>query len=150
MQYFRVVGIALVTLAMASCATSKAKSQLLGRWEVKGGTQIASIEFKSDGSLVLGGNTSALPDWKVIRLFRDFNLKPARNSLTYTVVDKDHLDIQVDYTRLLDGLSAGGKSGAASKPPDARPKELVTFTVAGDELTLSSDDGTTTAFRRAE
>jgi hypothetical protein len=147
MRWFRVFGMFVVALTLASCAGSKAKSQLLGRWEVEDGK--GTIEFMSDGTLRLGGNTSALPDWKVIKLFRDFDLQPARNSLTYSVVDKDHLEIQADYTRLLEGLSHGGKSGSAGKPPDVRPKELVTFALSGDELTLSSSDGKPTAFRRS-
>jgi hypothetical protein len=147
-RWFQIVGIAVVALTLTSCDRSKERSRLSGRWEGTGGK--ASVDFKSDGTLVLGGNSSGLPDWKVIKLFRDFNLQPDRNSLTYRVVDKDHLEIQADYTRLLEGLSAGGKSGSVGKPPDLQPKEVVTFAVSGDELTLSSDDGKVTTFRRAK
>src|SRR5262249_25162280 len=139
----------LMLFFLVSCS-SGAKSRLIGRWQVEDSKQDATVEFASDGTFVLGGNTSALPDLKVIKLFRDFNLKPGRNSLTYEVIDKDHLAIQADYTGLLEGLSAGKGAGSLSKDQIAKahPKEVVSFTVIDNELTLSSENGKPVRFRR--
>jgi len=150
MRYVHFAGLAFVLLSLASCARSNARSKLIGHWEMKDAKNNASIEFTSSGNVLLGGAASALPDWKVIALFQDFNLKPARDTFTYEVIDKDHVEIQADLTRLLEGLSAGGKSGSVNKADMAklRPKQRLTFEVNENELTLTSENGKPAKFQR--
>jgi hypothetical protein len=142
----------MLLLLLAACSTSKARSELIGFWESASGKTASSVEFMADGTVVFAGNALDLLDWKVMKLLRDFNLKPAGNSMTFKVLDKEHIEIQADFLPLLEKLSAGAPPGA--KPgvdvAEFRPRETLTFAVSGADLTLSSERGKSLKFRRSD
>ena len=129
----------LLFVVCASCANQTARSKLIGFWQSPDAKKGASIEFTPEGTVVLGGDTDALLDWKAMTIFRDFNLKPP--SMKYAVIAKDRIEIQGDFTALL-------QKGVNVEDP--RPKEALTFAISGDELTLSSaKNGKTISFHRS-
>jgi hypothetical protein len=137
-------------LALASCSSGKARAELLGFWERRDGKTASSVEFMADGAVVFGEQAAELLDSKVMKILRDFNLKPARNSMTFQVLDKGHVEIRADFTPLLEGLSAGAPPGSGLRIDVAefRPRAVLVFAIADDELTLSSEKGKIMTFLR--
>ena len=150
MRCFNLFG-GMLLLVLASCSNQMARSELIGFWESMDGKKAASMEFLADGTVIFGGTAGDLLDWKVMKLFRDFNLKPALNSTTFKVLDKAHVEIQADFSSLMEGLSAGAKPGSKSgiNVAEFRPRGILVFAISGDELTLSSANGQLLKFRRS-
>jgi hypothetical protein len=152
MRNLKRAGLVLVFLTLASCSNQKSKSQLIGFWESTDDKKAGSAEFTPDGGVILGGTAGDLLDWKVMKMLREFNATPASNSMTFKVLDKEHVEIQGDFSALMEKLSAGGQPG--SKPEvsvaEFHPRSTLTFSVSGAELTLSSENGKSMKFRRSE
>ncbi len=152
MPYLKRIGWIVVVLTLASCSNQKAKNELIGFWEGKDGTKAMSVEFAADGTVIFGGSADTLLDWKVMKMLREFNIMPAQNSITFKVLDKEHVEIQGDFTPLLEKLSAGAKPGSKSEVnvADYRPRSTLTFSISGDDLTLSSENGKSLKFKHSD
>jgi hypothetical protein len=149
MQRIGLAAAATLFLFSASCSNKhKAQAELIGFWEStdkKGG----SVEFTKEGIVIFSGNASSLLDWKVMKIFRDFNLRLARNSTTFKVLDGKHVEIQGDFSSLLEKLTAGAKPGSKVDVEEFRPRQSLTFAVAGMELILTGD-GKSLSFKRSD
>jgi hypothetical protein len=145
---------AFLLLPLAGCGP-RANKLLIGKWKPaeEGGNY--TIEFTSDGNVRLGGDRLA-PLGKMFRfakLLGDFDIKPGKSvDITYKALNDHELEIQADYTALLEKLSQGGRS---TKPPrdlakDIKPRDKVTYAVSADELTLTNDEGESLKLRRVQ
>jgi hypothetical protein len=144
---------AIVALPLAACGP-KANKLLIGKWEPTEKGDNYTLEFTSDGKVLLGGDRLA-PVGKMFRfakLVGDFDIKPGKNvDITYKALSDHELEIQADYTALLEKLSQGGRS---TQPPrelakDIKPRDNVAYVVSADELTLTNDEGQSLKLHRA-
>lgn len=153
MRFVKMAYLALLLAALPSCSGSnrQQRKELAGFWESTDSRKSATVEFAPDNSVVLSGNAYELLDWKVMRIIRDFKLTPGTKALKFQVVGKDRVEIQGDFTAMLDHLQAGARSGADGEVNmnDFQPSETLSFVLAGNTLTLSSEKGKSISFRRS-
>jgi hypothetical protein len=129
---------------------------LAGRWEITEKGKRCSLEFTKDGKLHVSGDTGLLREFRFMhKVLSDFNMQPARGSITYRPVAAKELEIQGDYTALLDKLGAGGKGDVSPEKvrelrAEFRPKERVRYAVTETELALTGSEGKTIKLKRLE
>jgi hypothetical protein len=150
---FRLLLPILLLLPLSSCG-KKTNTALLGTWETKANNKTCSLTFEKDGNLQFGGDTQALSNvFTSLTLITDFGGHPGKNTpVTYTCISDNQMEIEGDFTVLLDKLSAGGGGGPVSEEwkKKIHPRETLTFAVSGNELTLTNEKGTSTTFKRVE
>jgi hypothetical protein len=151
----RVLVIAAVVLPLASCGGARTHPLLPGTWEVGEKSKRCSVEFTRDGKVHLSGDTTLLRDFHFAKPFAEYGLQPGRNlPITYRPVGEQELEIQGDYTALLEKLSGGADQVSPEKVKEAqrefRPQERVTYAVTEKELTLTSGQGKAIHLKRLD
>jgi hypothetical protein len=143
---------AIVLMPLASCG-SKTNKALLGTWEGKNNNKTFSITFEKDGSLGVGGDIASLGNvFTSLTIMTDFGLHPGKNTpITYKCISDTQIDVEADFTALMEGLSRGGEG-----PPNKdamkklRPTETLTYAIADKELTLTNAKGKSTKLQKVE
>jgi hypothetical protein len=138
---------------LASCG-KKTNPALAGLWEGKVKDKYISLTFERDGHLIFGGDMMSFGTiFRNFPLVTDFGGRPAANTFTYKCISDTQLEVEGDFTALLDKLSAGGH-GDGKLSPDWKekihPKETLTYAVTGKELTLTNDQGKSTKLKLVE
>lgn len=151
----RALVIASTVLPLAACGGARTNPLLPATWEIAEKPRRCSIEFAKDGKVHLSGDTQLLKDFQFAKPIAEFNLRPGANTpITYRQFGKQELQIEGDYTVLLEKLGAGGKDVAPGKlkelQQDFHPREMVTYAVTETELTLTSAKGKTIKLKRLE
>ncbi|MFT3883603.1 MAG: hypothetical protein QM703_28640 [Gemmatales bacterium] len=141
----------VLSLFTSSCSNSKTKAELIGFWESTDAKKASSIEFTQDGNVILGGNANELFDSKVMKMIREFKMAMGNKTIKYKVTDKEHIEVEGNFSKLMEGLSAGGTTPANGKDGyDFFPVETLSFKLADGELTLTSIAGKEIKFRKAK
>ena len=145
----------LLVLPLASCSGKKATNNpaLLGTWEGKANNKTFSLTFEQDGHVTLGGDIQALGSVLTsMTLLTDFGIQPGKNMpITYSCPSENKLEVEGDFTALLEKLSAGGTGVPSPEMKEKlHPRETLTFSLAGKELTLTNAKGKSTTLRRTE
>jgi hypothetical protein len=143
----------LCLLMLSSCSNSsdKTKAELIGSWQGTNTKNSASIEFTKEGYAILGGDAAELFDSKVMKMVREFKMNLPEKTLKYKIADKEHIQIEGDFSQLREKLSAGGTIPANDKDGyDFFPVENLLFTIKSGELTLISSAGKSIMFRKSE
>ena len=136
---------ALLLLPIASCQ-KKVNPDLIGEWEANTtGKKKVYLTFAADGSIALFGDTAAVaPVLKSFAILTDFGIQPPANAITYKCLKDNKMEIEGDFSALMEKLSAGG-TGKPSKDALAKlhPKDTLTYAINSEELTLTNAQGGT-------
>lgn len=150
----RVLVIAGLVLPVASCSGAKPNPLLLGTWEFGEKSKRCSMEFTKDGKVELFGETSLLKDFQFVKLLAEYNMQPGMNMISYRPVSEKELEIEGDYSSLMEKLAAGGETVSREKIKEMgdmfHPKERVTYAVSEKELTLTGSQGKTITLKPVE
>jgi len=136
-----VLAVALLALSCSACA-SKNEGKIVGKWKMISGAGIDQqakeleplsaymfMEFKADGSLIIGAESSDPNLQKVLQ----------GSGAKTTLSCKYHLrsGATVEFTDMLKEMQTGG--GPFGKSSKARTN----VTIDGDNMTMKDSDGTT-------
>jgi hypothetical protein len=144
--------LSILVLAPGGCGP-KVNNQLLGTWEPAEKGDQYTLEFGKDGKVGLTGERfqSLGQTFRFAKLLGDFNIQPGKSiEITYRPLNDRQLEIMADYTAMLQKLSMGGDSTKLPRElgKDIKPRDTVTYAVAGDELTLTNEEGKVIKLRR--
>jgi len=151
MRHVHLVCFLILSMTMSSCSNNKADNELIGHWKSIDTTKSASVEFTKESLVIFDAASRDLLDWTPLKMFKELNVTPSRNAMTFNVTDKNHIEIYVDTTALMETLSA--KSNGSSNTNDRKsflPKETFSFALADGELTLTAPNGKSLKMRRSQ
>ncbi len=154
-----VLGVVLViVLSRKGAGQAAVNRHLPGIWESEGKGKKLVLELTDSGRIHPSGDLTQLVDFHFaspLKPFAGFGLQVGRNlKITYRCLDDTRMEIEADYTPLLEQLAKGGRGelppeAAAKMIEEFTPAETLTFTVTENQLTLTNADGKTLRFRRA-
>jgi hypothetical protein len=141
--------------AASSQEQKKSAGLILGKWEGLEGKMKTSLEFTKTGSLVIVGDPESLAfAFKFAKILTDFKAKPEIMPLKYQLPEEGKLEVESDWSKLLEALDGGDPT--KSKDPKVREvakrklREVVKIAVNEKELSITNDKGKSLVLTRVK